>query len=342
MEKLNRSFVLKLDKDPAKPKYQKLADSIVDNIESGNFNVNDKIPSVNQISRELRISRETVFKAFETLSEKGIIKSSNRKGYYVNKTDVSLQLRVFMLLDKLTFFKEELFYAFQEEIKGKGEVDVFFHHHNYKVFESFVQENLNSYTHFVVVTFLDRDISKILLQIPSEKLVILDCYESKLQGHGSMIYQDFASNIKNALVASLGRLRTYKRLYLVESGKRQYAQQTRKGFISFAEESSFECKVIEEVPKTNIRRGDVYLTHRTDDRDLVQIIKTCRSKNLEIGKDVGLISYNDSPIKEVLEGGITVISTDFSEMGRSAARLILQRKKVIKAQPFELIRRNSL
>ena len=59
-----------------------------------------------------------------------------------------------------------------------------------------------------------------------------------------------------------------------------------------------------------------------NDRELACIIKKAESQNLEIGSDIGIISYNDTPLKEVLCGGITTLSTDFSQMGRTMASLI--------------------
>ncbi|WP_185965281.1 hypothetical protein [Flavobacterium franklandianum] len=43
-------------------------------------------------------------------------------------------------------------------------------------------------------------------------------------------------------------------------------------------------------------------------------------------KDVGVISYNETPLKALL--GITVISTDFKGMGEAAAKIILDKKNL--------------
>jgi hypothetical protein len=47
-------------------------------------------------------------------------------------------------------------------------------------------------------------------------------------------------------------------------------------------------------------------------------------------------------MKQILEGGITVISTDFSAMGAKAASLILTGKKEKLYNPSSLILRKSL
>ena len=61
-----------------------------------------------------------------------------------------------------------------------------------------------------------------------------------------------------------------------------------------------------------------------------------------MAKDVGLISYNDTILKEILEGGITTISTDFKKMGKALAKIIFEKKKVTIENPNDLIVRNSL
>jgi DNA-binding LacI/PurR family transcriptional regulator len=61
-----------------------------------------------------------------------------------------------------------------------------------------------------------------------------------------------------------------------------------------------------------------------------------------LGLDFGIISYNETPLKKVVENGITTISTDFNEMGKQLAEMILENKKVQIENKNNLIIRNSL
>ena len=61
-----------------------------------------------------------------------------------------------------------------------------------------------------------------------------------------------------------------------------------------------------------------------------------------MAKDIGLISYNDTILKEVLEGGITTISTDFKKMGKALAKIIFEKKIVTIENRNDLVIRNSL
>jgi len=59
------------------------------------------------------------------------------------------------------------------------------------------------------------------------------------------------------------------------------------------------------------------------------------------GKDIGIISLNDTMLKEILLGGITTISTDFKKMGSGLAEMIRNRKRVQVRNPSSLIIRSS-
>lgn len=325
------------------PKYIQLAEEIIRQIHEGNLQVNQRLPSVNQLSKELRISRETVFKALNYLSEKGIVRSANRRGYFVQKVSVRPKLRIFMMLDKMTAFKEELYEAFFETIGERGEVDVYFHHHNLNIFRALIQDNLQNYTHFVVVTFMREDVSEILNLIPSEKRIILDCEESRLEGDYTMVYQDFAANVFNALTEAQQHLARYRKLILVVPSHISHFAEVERGFQQFVAETGFPSEICTEITESEFKSGNVYFTLRAkDDRDLVRVVKLSRKHQLKLGENIGLITYNDTDVKEILEGGITTVAIDFKRMGELTARKILDKVRDIEVVPSKLILRSSL
>ena len=98
--------------------------------------------------------------------------------------------------------------------------------------------------------------------------------------------------------------------------------------------------VIPNIRDHEIKRGELYIVF--PDNDLIYLIKRAKENNWKIGHDIGIIAFDDSPMKEVLEGGISVVSTDFEAMGKTAAGLILSGDKEKLHNPFRLIRRKSL
>jgi DNA-binding LacI/PurR family transcriptional regulator len=84
----------------------------------------------------------------------------------------------------------------------------------------------------------------------------------------------------------------------------------------------------------------VYFT--LDDKDLIKLIKKLKQTPYKLGKDVGIISYNDTMLKEILEGGITTISTDFKFMGSHLAKMLKENVFDQIENPKKIILRNSL
>ena len=95
-----------------------------------------------------------------------------------------------------------------------------------------------------------------------------------------------------------------------------------------------------EVHPECMTAGQVYFV--ITESDLVKVLKGCRQAGLNLGKDLGIVAYNDTPMKEIAGNGITVISVDFSEMGRHAAEFVRTRNKIRKILPTRLILRTSV
>jgi DNA-binding LacI/PurR family transcriptional regulator len=62
---------------------------------------------------------------------------------------------------------------------------------------------------------------------------------------------------------------------------------------------------------------------------------------LELGKDLGIVSNNKTPLKGIVASGITIISTDFAQMGKTMAEMILNHQKQKLDNPFLMNNRNS-
>ena len=85
--------------------------------------------------------------------------------------------------------------------------------------------------------------------------------------------------------------------------------------------------------------GEVYVNVMED--ELVLLLEKLVTSGLNIGSEVGVISYNETPVKKFILDGITTISTDFHQMGITAAQLILSNSKEHCEIPFKLTLRAS-
>jgi DNA-binding transcriptional regulator YhcF (GntR family) len=56
-----------MDDYSANPKYLQVADSIKQAVQDGHLKINDTIPSINELSFELAVSRDTIEKSYRKL-----------------------------------------------------------------------------------------------------------------------------------------------------------------------------------------------------------------------------------------------------------------------------------
>lgn len=69
--------------DGKKTKVQQLAEYIQDAIATNELKVGEKLPSINHLSRQFSVSRDTVFKSLSDLRARGMIDAIHGKNYYV-------------------------------------------------------------------------------------------------------------------------------------------------------------------------------------------------------------------------------------------------------------------
>lgn len=323
-------------------KYEQLADYIITLIETDQLLIGDQVPSLKQLQQQLKMSKETLLKGLNELVEKGIIESVYRKGYFVRKKNIVHSFRVFLLLDKMNILREQFYRNLFNQLDKRADIDIYFHHHNYQVFEKLIKENLGKYTHYVIATFLKEDVAPLLNLIPDKKRIIIDLNQQGLTGNYSCIYQDYGYDIYHSLHKLKNELCKYNRLVLVAHPEAVHARMVIEGFLHYCTGTAFPYLIQSEIDEKNFQKGNAYVTFSRYDTDDVALIKLARKKKLKLGHDIGLISYNDTDVKEILEDGITVISTDFEAMGRSVAQAILEEKIIVKRNPTKVIKRHSL
>lgn len=328
------------------PKYKQIINSIITEIEQGKLTRGQRIPSINELSEEYYLSRDTVEKAYNELKERGIVASVRGKGYYIDRVDLKNPFRVLLLFNKLSAYKKLIYNSFVKTLGDRAVVDLHIHHCNAKIFEGLVNHHLGNYHYYAIMPhFYDsfEVVQHTLNKIPKDKLLLLDKDLKWLEGEYATVYQDFELDIQQALHAGTDLLQKYRKLILVfpSSIGIPYPMEIATGFKNFCQAASFEYDIIPEVNETTIpHEKEAYIV--IEETDLVNLIKHCRAKGLQLGQDVGLISFNETPLKEILAEGITVISIDHEQMGEMAAWMILDKKKDKVKAPFTLIRRNSL
>lgn len=320
------------------PKYKQIISSIEKTIEEGKLKKDEKLPSINKVCLEFSLSRDTVLQAYEELKKRGIIFAILGKGYYVKSTEVNIKQRIFLLFEELNIFKEDLYNSFMENI-GKGvQIDIFFHHFNLKVFQKLINDSNGNYTKYVIMPTNLVGAAAIIETLPVSDVYILDQTNPELKSFPA-VYQNHLTDIYNGLLKGKSRLDKYQKLIMIFPGFREPLGM-KMGFEKFCIDFAFDHEVITEFKNREIKKGEVYII--PTDRDLVQVIEKSKLQNLKLGTDFGIISYNETPLKKIVENGITTISTNFEEMGKILAQMILKGKKEQIENKSNLIIRNSL
>jgi len=329
---------IQIDDSLGVPKYRQIINSIYTAISIGELKLGDKIPSLNQICTEFELSRDTVMVAFNELKAKGIINSIPGKGYYINSIEINVDQKIFLLFDELNTFKEDLYTSFLNSLDNKSTVDIYFHHFNYQVFKDLISESAGKYTSYVIMPATFDYSADIIGKLPKEKVYILDRLKDDLADY-PVVYQDFEQDVYDSLNEGFELLQKYNNLIMIYPGGKE-PEGRMLGFQRFCKEKGFKSEIIRNVTNKEMKSGEAYFV--PSDRNLVRLVKMAAEKNLELGKDVGIVSFNDTVLKEVVAGGITTISTDFQLMGQTLARMIQERSSEKNRNHSSLIRRNSL
>ncbi|MDQ1088052.1 GntR family transcriptional regulator [Siphonobacter sp. SORGH_AS_1065] len=335
--------IIQIDEYSTTPKYKQIVNSVISAIERGLVKTNQGLPSINELSMLYDISRDTAEKAYNELKKLGILGSVPGKGFYIASASYRQKRRVFLLFNKLSPHKKIIYDTMVEVLGEETAVDFYVYNNNFRLFKELIQNRAGHYTHYVIIAhFLEggESAAELVNHLPKEQLLILDKLIPGVEGDYASVYQDFEKDIFTALTEGEELLRKYQTLKLIFPLHTYHAREILIGFQKFCTEFGFPYKIISDVSKELMSPGDVYINLMED--DLVTLVKQAKSSGLTVGQDVGIISYNESPLKEIILDGITVLSTDFEAMGKQAAELILKNSTEQIANPFRLIVRKSV
>ncbi|AWW32849.1 transcriptional regulator [Echinicola strongylocentroti] len=329
------------------PKYRQLAGIITQAIENGELEVGEKLPSITELHEETELARDTIVKALTYLKEKKIISSVISKGFYVARNVNRAKTRVLLVMNKLSSYKLKIYHSFVDALGVDYQVDLKVHHCNPEYLKSILEEGMEVYEHFVVMphfngtTAEETSIIDYLNGLPDHKLLLMDRHVAGISDKVPCIYQNFEDDIYFSLLGIADKLKKYDKLTLVfpEHNIYPYPEEIKAGFLRLCHQLECSNEIIDKVYQDmEFESNDAFII--IDEEDLVCFLQQVRDKKLVLGNDLGVISYNDTALKEVL--GISVMTTDFEVMADSAAYMIKKKKYDIVPNYFSLIDRGSV
>lgn len=327
-------MVLKFEQN--KSKVRQLAEAIQASISNGEFKEGDVLPSINKMSTQHSIARDTVYKAFQNLKEKGIIESAPTKGYFVSKTVNN----IFVLLDIFSPYKEDFYKELTANLPLNFRIDLYFHHYNERQFKNMILDSLGRYDLYLITNLANDTYSDVLDRLDNSKVLLVDLGKFK-KDKFSYVCQGFDTTLYDCLNTGLDRLNKYEEICFIFNSTSEHPKSCLPYFKQFCKDNNFRHRIImDSFKEEDIQVGSTYLIARHI--DMVETVKICKKKKLELGKDVGIITFNEAPVLEVIENGIASISTDFKQMGKLAAEFIKTKNKIQTYVPTKLKIRDSI
>lgn len=320
-------------------KHEQIVQGVINAIDSKILKINDPLPSLAIMNRQLGFAEKTIVKAYAELKSRGIIESKARRGYYVIDNRTKQAVRVMLLIYAFEMFQKTYYNTFKIGLGENVRVDTFFHHNNLKVFKNFLSDNLDKYGVFVVAPIHHPEAVALLQLIPSDKLLIIDRFEDIGENY-SYISQNFKTHTEFALEKIKDAIKNFNQIILFYRTDADYPKGVLQAFKNFIKVHSIKGKVEAFYMPNSLKKDTVYFT--INDIDLWEILQDCQKKNFEVGKDIGILSCDETPAKKIVVGGITTISTDFRLMAQKSAEYVLNRIPIKEIIPGELIRRKSL
>lgn len=330
--------IININSQSAQPKYKQIVLSVEMAIAEKRLKRDEKLPSVNKVSLEFSISRDTVLLAYDELKKRGIIYAVLGKGYYVKSVEFTLEQRIFLLFDELNAFKEDLYTSFLFHVNKNFQIDIFFHHFNLEMFKKLVNESKGNYSKYIIMPSNLEIPIDVIKSLPLNDTYILDQTTAAFREYPA-VYQDFVADMYDALMFGLDKIKKYEELILIFPGNKEPVGMVT-GFLKFSVQNNCRHSVISSFEKDEIKKGSLFII--PSDRHLVNVIEQAKIQHLVLGIDYGIISYNDTSLKKVVENGITTISTDFNEMGKTLAEMINTNSKLHVKNNSKLILRNSI
>jgi len=329
--------IKKLNAIPSYSKHERFVQGIINAINEKIVTQDEMLPTVSKMMQELGFSRETIIRGYKELIYRGIVVSRSRQGYFVGSGNTDILMNIALLMYNLDTFEEQFYRNFRHEIGHNISLNTYFHHGNIEIFETILSQIKGKYGMYVIAPIPNPKTKELLDMIPREKLLMFDRFEP-LDGDFNHITQEFRKSSYEVFSRLEPKIRQYDEFIFFHSPNSLDPKEIVAAFKKFLKDFNINGRIEKEYIPGSVEKGKAYFT--LDNFALWQIMKDCKAKKLKPGTDLGLLSSNDEPAKEII--GITTYSADFSQMGVMAGRAVLNRQKIQLTVPMILFERTTL
>ncbi|MFD2164404.1 GntR family transcriptional regulator [Paradesertivirga mongoliensis] len=333
---------LTIDSDSSVTKIDQIVRKIKRDIEVENLKSHQRLLSISEFSKQHKVSKDTVEKAYRELQRQGYIFSVSGKGNYVSKAIVSAK-RILMVVDKLDSYNREIYSAFSRKLGNILEVDLQIHYNDPVLLNEVALSSLGKYDFYVIVppppdTIMEGEFESALGGIPVNKIIVLDGISSSTTLNCINIVRDFSEDVFEAFSSHSDLFDRYRGIVLIVPDTVNQLSYICEGLKKFCVTYSKSLVIKSCLEGVSLNKGEVYIVYT--ESHLADITRKLRNSLYLRGKDIGLISLQDSVLNELLD--ITVVTGNFEALGETAAQLILQNQVLPISNAYRLIQRGSL
>ena len=326
-------FSPKIDNTSPKTKFQQLVEQFRNAILTKELKKGERLLSVNELMKSCKVSRDTVVKVYNELKAQNLVIAAPQKGYFVAENNK----RLLLVLDTFKAYKEELYDSIISHMPDDYEVELVFHHYNIELLESVLNQGMPRCSCCAVMSFDHPGVPILMNKIARDKLLIID-WNIRME-EASFIGQDFNKALYNNFSDHAVHLQKYKKWVYVYPHFTYHPASSLTSFSDFCNKHNIDHEIKTDL-KFAPQQGELYLL--VSDRTLALLLNQIQDKNLQIGEDVGILSYNETPLKKYVRNGISVISTDFKEMGKQIALWTKSNRPISLTIPTTITLRDSL
>lgn len=322
-------------------KIRQIVNGVQMDLENGHLALNEKLPSINDFSKSLGVARDTVEKAYMELRNLGLITTIPGKGVYTAALKPSA-IKVLLIINKMSSYKKEIYEGFLDHLGPQVIVDIQIHHYSPELLGHIIKRTKNLYQFYAIMPHFysnadPQSYLPLLDSIHQDKLLIID-KKVPLQRKYRCVYQDFKNDIFEALESNESFLSKYNSVEVLFPEQSHHPKEIIEGVGKFSYRNNKQFRLLSGLGDVELVKGRLFIT--LTESELAGLIKLIRHSRLKIGKDVGIISFNETVLKELLD--ITVITTDFRNMGRMAAQLLHIKDIKMVRNRFYFIKRGSI
>lgn len=319
----------------------KVANKLIGDIENGKYELGQQIPSINVLARELDMARDTVERAYRKLRSLGYVKSVPGSGYFVCRPREAGKAKVLCLTDRLTDEKQALYNEITRALDGQDNVDLQTFQNRFTL-DSIILNYSDKYQYFVLITvdatqLQDQAMWLSLRNLPADKVILLgpEVFPFSPLAH---IYQDGRRDIFNMLMAQKDRLTgLYQEMVLLSAQDYLVPLSIREALFAFCCNTGIKFRWSNSNAEP-LAAHTLFITYH--DGELFNLLNQLRTTDLAIGKDVGIITFNDNIFKEFLN--LTVITPDFRQAGKTIQEIVNGGQEGRICNPFQMVLRLSI